>query len=137
MSLNGQTPYETLGVGKYTSQKDIRKRYLDLCKQYHPDVSKSKNTIEQFRNIKCAYEILTHKTVPRQPLISTKPVTVIDTQIWTRRSLLGGFGLMAAVFWYVSYNSNDKITYTTLARPRKTTVSWQESGMSYRQWKNQ
>ncbi|CAO3659055.1 unnamed protein product [Rhizopus microsporus] len=44
MGINDKSPYEILGVGRYSTQKEIRKRYLELCKIYHPDVSKLKDT---------------------------------------------------------------------------------------------
>jgi preprotein translocase subunit Sec63 len=103
MGLNGKSPYEILGVERYSTQKQIKRRYIELCKVYHPDVSKIKDTTKHFTDIKYAYEILTHKTIPRQPFIRQQPpMTTIDTRLWTRRSLLAGFGLMTYVVVYLS-----------------------------------
>ncbi|KAG1443190.1 hypothetical protein G6F56_010765 [Rhizopus delemar] len=137
MGMKQKSPYEVLGVGRYSSQKEIRMRYLELCKQYHPDVCKIKDATQRFTDIKYAYEILTHKTVA-QPLISRRPTTtVIDTQMWTRRSMFGGIGLMVFVFWYVSGNNENRISYTSQPITATTQTPWQKSGMSYRQWRQQ
>ena len=48
-------PYEILGVKKDASEKDIKKAYRDLCKEYHPDKG---GDAEKFKEIGAAYEIL-------------------------------------------------------------------------------
>lgn len=50
--------YEVLGVSRDASAKDIKKAYRQLAKKYHPDVNKSPNAEEKFKEINEASEIL-------------------------------------------------------------------------------
>ena len=51
--------YETLGVNKSASEKDIRQAFRRLARQYHPDVNPGDKTSEQkFKEINEAYEVL-------------------------------------------------------------------------------
>jgi len=48
---------ETLGVLTLSSRDDVRKKYLKLSREFHPDMG---GDIEKFQKINRAYEILTH-----------------------------------------------------------------------------
>lgn len=51
--------YEVLGVGKSSSDAEIKKAYRKLAKQYHPDVNPGDKTAEaKFKEANEAYEIL-------------------------------------------------------------------------------
>lgn len=50
--------YEILGVGKDASKDEIRKAFRTLARKYHPDVNKSKDAPEKFKEISKAYEVL-------------------------------------------------------------------------------
>lgn len=50
--------YETLGVAKTASSDEIKKAYRKLAKEYHPDINKSPEAEEKFKEINAAYEIL-------------------------------------------------------------------------------
>ncbi|MBN1680882.1 MAG: J domain-containing protein [Anaerolineae bacterium] len=51
--------YRVLGVDRNTSEKDIRKAYRRLARQYHPDVNPGdKGAEEHFKEINEAYEVL-------------------------------------------------------------------------------
>lgn len=50
--------YEVLGVGREATTDDIRKAYRRLARQYHPDVNKSADADEHFKEINEAYEVL-------------------------------------------------------------------------------
>ncbi|MFH1403257.1 MAG: molecular chaperone DnaJ [Candidatus Altiarchaeota archaeon] len=50
--------YEVLGVGKDASKSDIKSSYRKLAKKYHPDVNKSPEAEERFKEISEAYEVL-------------------------------------------------------------------------------
>ncbi len=50
--------YEVLGVEKGASKTDIKKAYRQLAKKYHPDVNKSNDAEEKFKEVQEAYEIL-------------------------------------------------------------------------------
>ena len=47
---------EIFGIISTMSKKDIKKRYLKLSKQYHPDVEGGSN--EKFMELKKAYDTL-------------------------------------------------------------------------------
>jgi molecular chaperone DnaJ len=50
--------YEILGVDRDASTEDIRKAYRRLARMYHPDVNKSPEAEERFKEINEAYEVL-------------------------------------------------------------------------------
>ncbi|MFH0859768.1 MAG: molecular chaperone DnaJ [Candidatus Altiarchaeota archaeon] len=50
--------YDVLGVGRSASQSEIKKAYRGLAKKYHPDVSKSHDAEEKFKEMSEAYEVL-------------------------------------------------------------------------------
>lgn len=53
--------YETLGVGDNATESEIKKAYRKLARQYHPDVNKSPEAEEKFKEINAAYEVLSDK----------------------------------------------------------------------------
>ncbi len=50
--------YKTLGVGRDTSQSDIKKAYRRLARKYHPDVSKEPDAEARFKEVGEAYVVL-------------------------------------------------------------------------------
>lgn len=51
--------YETLGVSKTATAKDIKKAYYQLAKKYHPDTNKTDpNAAKKFQEVSEAYEVL-------------------------------------------------------------------------------
>ena len=50
--------YKILGVPRDADQETIRKAYLRLARKYHPDVNKSPDAEEKFKEINEAYEVL-------------------------------------------------------------------------------
>ncbi|KAK9759998.1 hypothetical protein K7432_016418 [Basidiobolus ranarum] len=53
------THYQVLGVDERATAKEIRSRYIHLCKRFHPDIAgKTKDSSERFLQIKNAYGIL-------------------------------------------------------------------------------
>jgi len=50
--------YETLEVNENASTNEIKKAYRKLARKYHPDVNKSKDAEEKFKEINAAYEVL-------------------------------------------------------------------------------
>lgn len=50
--------YEILGVPKDASQDEIKKAFRRLARKYHPDVNKSADASDNFKEINEAYEVL-------------------------------------------------------------------------------
>jgi len=53
--------YEILGVNKESTNDQIKKSYLKLAKQFHPDVNKENGADDKFKNITLAYEELSNE----------------------------------------------------------------------------
>lgn len=59
--------YNTLGVDKNASSKDIKKAYYQLAKKYHPDTNKGdKETQKKFQEVSEAYECLSDDSKRKQ-----------------------------------------------------------------------
>lgn len=50
--------YEVLGVNKGATENDLRKAYRNLAKTYHPDINKTEEAEQKFKEISEAYEVL-------------------------------------------------------------------------------
>lgn len=50
--------YETLGLNDNASSSEIKKAYRTLAKKYHPDINKTPEAEEKFKEINAAYEVL-------------------------------------------------------------------------------
>jgi molecular chaperone DnaJ len=51
--------YEIMGLPRNASDEDIRKRYRELARQYHPDVNPgNQEAVEKFKEISMAFEVL-------------------------------------------------------------------------------
>ena len=50
--------YQTLGVSRTASEKEIKSAYRRLARQYHPDINKDPKATERFKVINEAYEVL-------------------------------------------------------------------------------
>lgn len=53
--------YETLEISDNASEAEIKKAYRKLARKYHPDVNKSAEAEEKFKEINAAYEVLSDK----------------------------------------------------------------------------
>ncbi len=54
--------YEILGVKRDASDAEIKSSYRKLARKYHPDVNKTKDAENKFKDINEAYEVLSDKT---------------------------------------------------------------------------
>src|ERR1700738_804469 len=50
--------YQTLGVTRTASEKEIKSAYRRLARQFHPDVNKDPKATDRFKLINEAYEVL-------------------------------------------------------------------------------
>ena len=57
-STKKRDPYEVLGVPKSASTAAIKKAYLTLVKQFHPDTNKDPTAKDKFVEVQAAYDIL-------------------------------------------------------------------------------
>jgi len=53
-----EDPYEILGVPSTATDDEIRRAYLKLVKELHPDVNPSKKAEERFKRVTAAHEII-------------------------------------------------------------------------------
>ena len=53
--------YEILGVKRDSTEQEIKSAYRKLARKYHPDVNKTKEAEEKFKDINEAYEVLSDK----------------------------------------------------------------------------
>ena len=53
--------YKVLGVSKDATEDDITKAYRKLARKYHPDLNKTKEAEERFKDISEAYDVLSNK----------------------------------------------------------------------------
>ncbi len=58
--------YQTLDVSENANQDEIKKSYRRLARKYHPDLNKTKESEEKFKEINAAYEILSDEEKRRQ-----------------------------------------------------------------------
>jgi len=53
--------YDILGISKNASESEIKSAFRNLAKKYHPDVNKSPDAEEKFKEIQEAYAVLSDK----------------------------------------------------------------------------
>ncbi len=58
MAVKFRDYYETLGVQRSASPEEVQAAYRKLARKFHPDVNKSRDAEEKFKQINEAYEVL-------------------------------------------------------------------------------
>jgi DnaJ-class molecular chaperone len=58
MAIDYKDYYKILGVGRTADDKTIKQAYRRLARKLHPDVNKSKDATDRFKEINEAYEVL-------------------------------------------------------------------------------
>ena len=53
--------YSTLGVNKNASDDEIKSAYRQMAKKYHPDLNKTPEAAEKFKEVNEAYSVLSDK----------------------------------------------------------------------------
>lgn len=56
-------PFQTLGLKENASKVEIKKKYYELAKKYHPDVNQEYT--RKFQDINSAYKILMENALPK------------------------------------------------------------------------
>lgn len=164
MNNNNKSPFDILGVGRFSTQKEIRRRYLELCKKYHPDVAAINNTQIDFREITVAYELLTNHKKNNHVIASggvnweEAKQRSINTRLWTRNSYLVGFTIASCMILYLSFDklNNQQRERTLLPHERRrlnlekdkervfntagdtsdsSVPPWQAAGTTFREWR--
>lgn len=54
----GKNYYEILGVSQNATKEEIRAKYIELVKKYHPDINTDEDATKKAQEINMAYDIL-------------------------------------------------------------------------------
>ena len=66
MSVEYRDYYKILGVDRKADDKTIKSAYRKLARKYHPDVAKGKGTVDKFKELAEAYEVLSDQEKRRR-----------------------------------------------------------------------
>ena len=80
--------YKVLGVSQKTSKSDLKKKYRELAKKYHPDTnSGSKSAEDKFKIISEAYDVLSDAK-KEKPMTASVPIKR-ELRVDQKDSLIG------------------------------------------------
>ena len=149
---------QLLGVAQTASKKEIKRRYIELCKKYHPDVANNNDTAVDIRDITAAYRRLTGKESyfasnrpggawEDRPAEAQRGASTEDQQRWSKWSLFTGIAMVTTIIAYSRFEprKNDIVNlhatkyHSTWQQQQKLQESLQQqqqaNGTSYRQWR--
>ncbi len=91
----GANPFELLGVTPDDSPEVVKRAYISLARQYHPDINKSNEAVEIFQRINEAYAYVTTRRDLTELLLKCKMVRAKadyaeGLQIFRRAKVLAG-----------------------------------------------
>ncbi|KAI7859044.1 hypothetical protein BDC45DRAFT_496739 [Circinella umbellata] len=150
---------QLLGVARTASKKEIKKRYIELCKKYHPDVANNNDGTIDIRDITAAYRRLTGResyfasnrpggSWEDRPPEAQRGASPEEQQQWSKWSLFTGIALVTTIIAYSRFEPEkndivklDSTKYqSTWQRQQKLQEELQQqqhqaNGTSYRQWR--
>jgi curved DNA-binding protein len=124
--------YQTLGVPKTATQKDIQRAYRKLARELHPDVNKASEAEDRFKDVSEAYDVLSDPEQRKRydafgPDFRRVPEDV-DPQTWAQagRRTRAGAGAGAGGFGGVDFEDifGDIFGGRTGRTPRGGTGGW-------------
>ncbi|KAI9491955.1 hypothetical protein BDB00DRAFT_830435 [Zychaea mexicana] len=152
MSASRLKDRQLLGVAQTATSKEIRRRYIELCKKHHPDVAREPSAQGEpdIRDITAAYRRLVGKDVSmaantaaaawqERPPEARKGASPQEQHQWTKWSLFTGVALVTTIVAYSRYEPRKN--HIVDLDPAMHRTSWQQqqpqygNGSSYRQWR--
>lgn len=109
--------YEILGLSLLATDQEIKIAYRRLARTYHPDLNKSPNAAEKFREVQTAYEVLSdsharkvYDTLERLKRLTDTP----DTPPHRRRTFRMTIGTLPPqrITRWKSYLKQEDVVYT-------------------------
>jgi len=83
-------PYRVLGLKEGCSEKDVKKAFRLLCKEYHPDITGAKwgdESYKKFLEIRDAYEMIISGKTSVVSNASNGRSSTDDDWYWSHKSL--------------------------------------------------
>ncbi|KAI9266669.1 hypothetical protein BDA99DRAFT_536088 [Phascolomyces articulosus] len=114
---------QLLGVAQTASKKEIKRRYIELCKKYHPDVAhQQQDATVDIRDITAAYQRLIGKEsyfasnrAPEgaawedRPPEARRGSSPEEQQQWTKWSLLTGIAMVTTIVAYSKFEPQKNV----------------------------